>query len=71
MINQFLRIVNDIKPDIVTMENVPNLAKQEIFRNFVKRLNRSIFTEKKILVILFLLVPYIAPIMEFLNHAIV
>ena len=38
LINQFLRIVNDIKPDIVTMENVPNLAKQEIFRNFVKRL---------------------------------
>ena len=36
LINQFLRIVNDIKPDIVTMENVPNLAKQEIFRNFVK-----------------------------------
>lgn len=38
LINHFLRIVKDIQPDIITMENVPNLIRQEIFHNFIQNL---------------------------------
>ncbi|MEW6402566.1 MAG: DNA (cytosine-5-)-methyltransferase [Chloroflexota bacterium] len=35
LISEFKRLVKETKPDIVTMENVPNLANQRIFKNFV------------------------------------
>lgn len=35
LINQFKRIVGETNPEIITMENVPNLANQKIFKDFV------------------------------------
>ncbi|KLU57923.1 modification methylase [Paenibacillus sp. VT-400] len=35
---QFSRLVNDTLPDLVTMENVPELIKQEVFGDFVDKL---------------------------------
>ena len=36
-----MRLVHEISPDIVTMENVPNLARQDIFRDFVFFLGKN------------------------------
>lgn len=41
LINDYLRLVKEVKPDIVSMENVPNLAKQAIFHSFVNKLKRA------------------------------
>lgn len=41
LISEFKRLVKETKPDIVTMENVPNLANQRIFKNFVAFLELS------------------------------
>jgi len=38
LLNEFLRLVEETKPNILSMENVPNLANQEIFKMFVKKL---------------------------------
>lgn len=35
LIGEFKRLVEETNPDIVTMENVPNLANQKIFKDFV------------------------------------
>lgn len=35
LIDEFKRLIGETTPDIVTMENVPNLAKQKIFEDFV------------------------------------
>ena len=35
LISEFKRLVKETKPEIVTMENVPNLANQKIFKDFV------------------------------------
>ncbi len=35
LINQFKRLVVETQPAIVTMENVPNLANKQIFKDFV------------------------------------
>jgi len=35
LISEFRRLVEETNPDIVTMENVPNLANQKIFKDFV------------------------------------
>ncbi len=35
LLDEFKRIIGETNPDIVTMENVPNLAKRKIFREFV------------------------------------
>lgn len=35
LLNYFAKIVREIKPNIVSMENVPQLAKKEIFKDFV------------------------------------
>ena len=40
LLNEFDRIVRDVKPDIVTMENVPAILKHQVFENFVKTLKR-------------------------------
>jgi len=41
LISEFMRLVEEASPDIVTMENVPNLAKQKIFNDFVFSLERK------------------------------
>ena len=41
LISEFIRLMDEISPDIVTMENVPNLAKQKIFKDFVVFLQRN------------------------------
>jgi len=41
LLREFERLVGETHPHIVTMENVPNLANQEIFENFVAFLERS------------------------------
>lgn len=38
LLNHFARLAEETKPDLITMENVPNLEKQRVFRKFVKRL---------------------------------
>lgn len=38
LINEFLRIIKESKPEIISMENVPNLIKKEIFKDFVSQL---------------------------------
>lgn len=40
LINEYLRIVGEAQPDIISMENVPNLINKEIFRDFVKGLEK-------------------------------
>jgi DNA (cytosine-5)-methyltransferase 1 len=39
LLDNFARLVRETKPDFVTMENVPGLARTEIFRNFVDSLS--------------------------------
>lgn len=41
LISEFKRLVKETNPDIVTMENVPNLANQKIFRDFVAFLKQN------------------------------
>jgi DNA (cytosine-5)-methyltransferase 1 len=36
----FMRLVEKVNPDLVTMENVPRLTKQNVFRTFVRKLER-------------------------------
>jgi len=43
LLDHFGRLAKDLKPDLITMENVPNLEKQEIFRKFVRMLKRQGF----------------------------
>lgn len=38
LLNSFADLVEKTKPDIVSMENVPNLQHQDIFKDFVQRL---------------------------------
>lgn len=35
LIDEFKRIIDETAPDVVSMENVPNLANQQIFKDFV------------------------------------
>ncbi len=41
LLGHFSKLVTEMKPDIVTMENVPNLAKQDIFVDFVETLKEN------------------------------
>lgn len=41
LISEFARLAHETSPDIVTMENVPNLANQKIFNDFVVFLERG------------------------------
>ncbi|MCH8032714.1 MAG: DNA cytosine methyltransferase [Bacteroidetes bacterium] len=36
LLNDFSRLVEEINPEVVSMENVPNLSNQKIFKEFVK-----------------------------------
>lgn len=38
LLREFGRLIFEIKPELVTMENVPDLASKRIFRNFVRAL---------------------------------
>lgn len=40
LLYQFARLVRGSNPDVVTMENVPTVAKHEVFRDFVDTLER-------------------------------
>lgn len=40
LLYEFARLAKGAKPDIVTMENVPTVAKHEVFRDFVDTLER-------------------------------
>jgi len=43
LLRQFARLVREVEPDLVTMENVPLLEKQKIFSDFVSSLKREGF----------------------------
>ena len=43
LLNHFARLVKETKPDLVTMENVPQLAEQAVFSRFVSGLKRDGF----------------------------
>lgn len=38
LLNEFSRLVTQVKPDFVTMENVPQLSKQSVFHDFLATL---------------------------------
>ena len=38
LLNHFSRLVSEVKPDLVTMENVPQLSKEDIFKEFLDTL---------------------------------
>ncbi len=40
LLNEFTRLAKSTKPDVITMENVPMLAKHPVFMDFVKTLKR-------------------------------
>lgn len=40
LLNEFSRLVGKVQPDLVTMENVPRLAHQSVFEDFVSALKR-------------------------------
>jgi len=40
LLKSFARIVSDLRPDVVTMENVPGLREHEVFDDFVAALGR-------------------------------
>ena len=44
LLEQFLRIAVEVRPDVVTMENVPQLAKQDVFLEFVSNLEQLNYT---------------------------
>ncbi len=48
LLNSFARLINESKPQIITMENVPQLTRHDIFKKFVKNIekqNYSVFYE--------------------------
>jgi len=38
LLNEYLRLIGETKPLVLSMENVPNLANKDVFLNFVSRL---------------------------------
>lgn len=40
LLNEFGRLVKETKPDIISMENVPNLSNKRIFKDFVNELEK-------------------------------
>lgn len=38
LLEQFSRLVKEVRPEVVSMENVPELSRDEVFRNFVSAL---------------------------------
>lgn len=46
LLNEFVRLVEETQPDIISMENVPNLSNKEIFVNFVSKLKEYNYNVK-------------------------
>lgn len=44
LLYQFARLVSEVKPDVVSMENVPELAKEKVFADFVDTLRKEAYT---------------------------
>lgn len=44
LLDEYLRIINTSRPDVVSMENVPRLARHKIFTRFVSTLERKGYT---------------------------
>lgn len=44
LLNEFSRLVKTVKPDVISMENVPRLTRHEIFARFVEDLERIGYT---------------------------
>jgi len=38
LLYSFIRLINEVRPDIVSMENVPNISKEKVFIDFVEAL---------------------------------
>lgn len=49
LLNEFLRIIEESQPDIISMENVPNLRKQEIFIEFERNLKKHYNVSSKVI----------------------
>jgi len=41
LLQEFVRLVDDLRPDIVSMENVPRVTKHEVFASFLECLDRN------------------------------
>ncbi|MEJ6469993.1 DNA cytosine methyltransferase [Fusobacterium nucleatum] len=41
LLYEFLRLIKEVDPDIISMENVPNLRKEEVFNDFLFELKRQ------------------------------
>ena len=41
LLYEFSRIINECKPTIISMENVPELAKEKVFKDFIKNLEKN------------------------------
>ena len=39
LISDFGRLVRELEPDLVTMENVPELTQHEVFRDFLETMS--------------------------------
>ncbi|HLW07575.1 MAG TPA: DNA cytosine methyltransferase [Marinilabiliaceae bacterium] len=46
LLNEFIRLVIESNPDIISMENVPNLSNKQVFKNFVEQLEELGYTVK-------------------------
>lgn len=40
LLNEFIRLVKETTPDIISMENVTNLSNKQVFKNFVSKLEK-------------------------------
>ncbi len=40
LLNEFIRLVKESNPDIISMENVTNLSNKQVFKNFVSKLEK-------------------------------
>jgi DNA (cytosine-5)-methyltransferase 1 len=41
LLHEFGRLVTEVKPEVVSMENVPELARHEVFQNFLRMLDEA------------------------------
>jgi len=41
LLYEFTRIINEVKPDIVSMENVPDIQKHDVFQDFIANLRKN------------------------------
>lgn len=41
LLNEFVRIAMEVQPEIISVENVPNLTKYPIFKNFIEELKKN------------------------------